>query len=149
MGAVALNQLLVSAQMPRLHAAVTAFMVLVATFYPLGPPSLGAEVTWLLTRYPRRVDWNEMKRNARVIRDSGLEDRLTNGLAATAMAVWTPLRIEGGPWKRVRPPSDGAERISVGDRNYILSIAPNDPVWCAWMRKVGFASTAADTHGRS
>jgi len=134
-GAVALEALFARARSPRLQGIATAVLVIVATLFPLGPPSLGAELTWLLTRYPRRLDWDEMRHNARVIREQGLADRLTNGLGATAVAVWSNLHIEGGPWKRVRPPKDEAERVSVADRNYILPIPPDDPELRTWQGK--------------
>lgn len=144
LGGVAIGRWLDGWQRPGPRAAVTAAIVLVATVFPLGAPALGGEVLWLRARYPRMLDWAEMRANAEALRhDDG--GGLVLGYAswvASAMAVWDDIEAEKGHWIEVRPPVDPADDIGVAEKRYVLALPPDDEAlagWAArgWVRVLG------------
>jgi len=55
----------------RLRTSFSVGVVALATLFPLGLPSLGAEVLWVLgLRYPRYLNWNERRELATVLGES-------------------------------------------------------------------------------
>jgi hypothetical protein len=117
---------------PRLQAAVTAALVLVATVFPLSIPSLPVEFAWAAGRgFPRELDWNEARTLARVLEQAGLADRIVNSYydsLSAAMAVYRPLRQEFGHWGEVRPAVNPARDLSAAEKVYVLPLPPNDEV---------------------
>jgi hypothetical protein len=126
------------------RSAVTTAIVVVATVFPLGPPALGGEVLWLRTRYPRMLDWAEMRADAEALRhDQG--GGLVLGYASyvpSAIAVWDDIEAEKGHWIEVRPSVDPADDIRVAEKRYVLALPPDDDilaVWATqgWLRVIG------------
>lgn len=116
---------------PRRRAAqaVTAALVLLATVFPLGPPALGAEVVWLRARFPRMLDWAEMRRAADALPPSVASGKLVHGYAVyvvSALAGWRDLEGERGHWVEVQPRPDPAQDVSAGDKVYVLALPPSD-----------------------
>ncbi len=133
---------------PRLRAALTAAVVLLATVFPLSIPSLPVEVAWATGHgFPRELDWNEARALAQVLEQAGLADRIVNSYydsLSAAMAVYTPLRQEFGHWGEVRPPVNPARDIPAAEKVYVLPLAPDDEV----LRRLEQAGWAA-VHGGS
>jgi hypothetical protein len=117
---------------PRLRAALSLGTVALATFFPLGLPSLGAETSWLLgLRYPRYLDWNEQRELATVLRASTSPERLVSAYGTSlcpSLAVYTPVKCEKGHWVEVQPRPDPAEELPTASKTYILPLAPDDPI---------------------
>ncbi len=122
---------------PVARAVASAAIVVVATVFPLGVPGLGGELAWLVRPYPRMLDWSEMRADAGVIREAGLEGRLLWGYASyvpSAIAVWADTRGERGHWVEVQPPVDPAESTSVAEKVFVLALPPGDAVLAAWQQ---------------
>jgi hypothetical protein len=117
---------------PGFQRALVAGLVALATVFPLTQPALAFELMWTFgPRSPRFVDWNERKQLAEVIGRAGLKDRLVRGWNTTeciAMAVFVPMRFEGGHWVEVQPRVDPARQLSAGVKVYALPVPPDDPV---------------------
>jgi hypothetical protein len=117
---------------PRFRAAFAAGLVALATIFPLTLPALAFEVMWKFgPRSPRMLDWNERKQLAEVIGRAGLNHRLVNVWNPTqciAMAVFVPMKFEGGHWVEVQPREYPARRLSAGVKVYALPVPPEDPV---------------------
>jgi hypothetical protein len=117
---------------PRLRAALSLGTVALATLFPLGLPSLGAETSWLLgLRYPRYLDWNERRELATVLRASTSPERLVSAYdtsLCTSLAIYTPVKCEKGHWVEVQPRPDPAEELPTASKTYILPLAPDDSI---------------------
>lgn len=132
LGGIAIGGYLEQRRGSALCTAGTVLLVLLATFFPLGPPGLGAEFTWLTTRFPRPLDWKEIESISSVIRDKGLDKRLIYGTYGSGLSLWADARIEGGHWKEVQPSTKPAKDIRVGDRAYVLPLSPEDLLLRDW-----------------
>lgn len=113
----------------RAAAMVTAAIVLLATVFPLGPPALGAEALWLRARFPRMLDWAELRRAAAALPAAVDEGKLVHGYAVyvvSGLAVWRDLEGERGHWVEVQPQPDPADDVSAGDKVYVLALPPDD-----------------------
>ena len=109
--------------------AVITTLVLVATVLPLGPPALGAEAVWLLARFPRMLDWSELRRDAAALPPTVDGGRLVHGYAVyvvSGLAGWRNIEGERGHWVEVQPQPDPADEISAGDKVYVLALPPDD-----------------------
>jgi len=117
---------------PRLRTALSVAVVVLATLFPLGPPSLGAEAIWLLgLRYPRSLDWSERRELATILHDSAPLERLVSAYdtsLCTSLAVYAPVQCEKGHWVEVQPRPDPAEELPAASKVYVLPLAPDDPV---------------------
>jgi len=77
------------------------------------------------------MEWDEARALAGVIREEGLEDRLTyvyNHSFGPALAAFTPLTLEKGHWVEVQPRPDPADWVSAGEKTYVMPVPPGDPV---------------------
>jgi hypothetical protein len=114
----------------RVSLALSCGLVAFGTVFPLGLPALGAEVRWASgVDYPRMLDWREAKKLAETLREARLAGRLVscyNNSLATAIAVFTPIRLEKGSYPEVRPARDPAEDLPAEVKVYILPLPPND-----------------------
>jgi len=117
---------------PRLRAAFVAALVAFATIFPLGIPSLLAEITWDAgLKFPRLLDWDRAQSIAEVIADNHLNDRLTavyQNSFGPSIAVFTPLTLQRGHWVEVQPKVDPALELSAGVKLYVVPLAPDDSV---------------------
>jgi hypothetical protein len=117
---------------PRLRATFTAVIVTLATLFPLGIPSLLAELTWDVgLKFPRSLDWERASAIADVIAHNHLNDRLAaiyQNSFGPAIAVFTPLVLQRGHWVEVQPKIDPALELSAGVKLYVVPLAPDDPV---------------------
>src|SRR5215472_10870412 len=117
---------------PRLRAVFVAGMVALATLFPLGIPSLLAEVTWDVgLKFPRSLNWERASAIADVIAHNHLNDRLAavyQNSFGPAIAVFTPLVLQRGHWVEVQPKVDPALELSAGVKLYVVPLAPDDPV---------------------
>ena len=99
--------------------ATTAALVLLATVLPLGPPALGAEAVWLLARFPRMLDWSELRRDAAALPPTVDRGRLVHGYAVyvvSGLAAWRNIEGERGHWVEVQPRPDPTDEASAGDK---------------------------------
>jgi len=131
LGGVALAAWLERWRSPRLRALATGALVLVATVFPLGPPAIGAEGLWLAARFPKMLDWDEMRANAAALPPDVGRGRIVHGYAVyvpSALAVWRDIAGERGHWVEVQPRPDPAEDIPVADKVYVLAVPPDDEV---------------------
>jgi hypothetical protein len=122
----------------RIKTSATIILVAIATIFPLGTPGLAVELGWLTTRYPRFLDWNEMKQNALAIRDHLPGDPICQGYASwvvSGLAVWADIRGEKGHWVEVQPPIDPADDMSVAEKVYVLALPKNDPTMTSWIER--------------
>ena len=113
----------------------TAALVGVATVLPFGIPGLGGELTWLVTPYPRIVDWHETRILADVIRKRGLEGRLVRGYVGytvSGLSVWADIRGVKGHWYEVRPTPDPVDTMSITDVVYVMGAPPTDAGMVEW-----------------
>jgi hypothetical protein len=117
---------------PRLRAAFAAAIITLVTLFPLGIPSLLAEVTWDVgLKFPRPLDWERASAVADVIARNHLNDRLAavyQNSFGPAIAVFTPLVLQRGHWVEVQPKVDPALELSAGVKLYVVPLAPDDPV---------------------
>ena len=117
---------------PRFQGAFVACLVAVATIFPLTLPALAFELMWDFgPRSPRMLDWKEKKELAEVIGRAGLNDRLVstwNSTNSIAMAVFVPMKFEGGHWGEVRPRVYNARTFSAGVKVYALPVPADDPL---------------------
>jgi len=114
----------------RLATAATVTIVLLATVFPLGPPALGAEALWLRARFPRMLDWDELRRAAAALPPTVDEGKLVHGYAVyvvSALAAWRDIEGERGHWVEVQPQPDPVNEVSAGDKVYVLALPPGDP----------------------
>jgi hypothetical protein len=119
----------------RRRATATIFLVALATFFPLGIPGLAGKIGWLTAKYPRMLDWHELKQNALVVRDQVPGSPIVQGYASwvvSGLAVWADIRGEKGHWVEVKPPIDPADDMSVAEKVYVLALPKEDPVLTAW-----------------
>ncbi|MEW6267859.1 MAG: hypothetical protein AB1689_01010 [Thermodesulfobacteriota bacterium] len=129
LGGVALARWMERWPRARVRTAATVAFVALATVFPLGPPALGAEVIWLLARFPRMLDWQELHADAGVLPDDVERGRLVHGYAVyvvSGLAAFRDLEGERGHWVEVQPRPDPAEEIPVGDKVYVLALPPDD-----------------------
>ena len=117
---------------PRLHAAFVTAIVAIATIFPLGIPSLLAEVTWDAgIRFPRPLDWERARAIAEVISRNHMNGRLAavyQNSFGPSIAVFTPMTLQRGHWVEVQPKVDPALDLSAGVKAYVVPLAPDDPV---------------------
>ena len=117
---------------PRLRAAFVTAIVAIATIFPLGIPSLLAEVTWDLgIKFPRPLDWDRARTIADVIGHNHLNDRLAavyENSFGPSIAVFTPMTLQRGHWVEVQPKVDPALELSAAVKAYVVPLAPDDPV---------------------
>ncbi|MBY0274999.1 hypothetical protein K2Z84_06645, partial [Candidatus Binatia bacterium] len=129
LGGVAIAGWLEQPRRARVAAIVTAALVLVATLFPLGPPALGAEALWLVARFPRMLDWHELRRVAAALPSEVDHGRIVQGYAVyvpSGLAVWRKIEGERGHWVEVQPQPDPAFDIPAGDKVYVLALPPDD-----------------------
>lgn len=129
LGGVAIAGWLERARRPRVAAAATAALVLLATLFPLGPPALGAEALWLVARFPRMLDWDELRRAASALPPDVDRGRIVQGYAVyvpSGLAAWRRIEAERGHWVEVQPQPDPAMDIPAGDKVYVLALPPDD-----------------------
>jgi hypothetical protein len=129
LGGVAIAGWLENARRPLVTRAVTVLLVLVATLFPLGPPALGAELLWLVARFPRMLDWDELRRVAAALPPDADEGRIVHGYTVfvpSGLAAWRRVAGERGHWVEVQPQPDPAFDIPAGDKVYALALPPDD-----------------------
>jgi hypothetical protein len=129
LGGIALGRWLERSPRPRLRGAVTASLVVLATIAPFGPPALGAEVVWLLARFPRMLDWDELRRDAAALPPDVDRGRLVHGYAVyvvSGLAAFRDIEGERGHWVEVQPRPDPADDVPVADKVYVLALPPDD-----------------------
>jgi hypothetical protein len=109
---------------------LTGTLVLVATLFPFGIPSLPVEAAWAAGQgFPRELDWNEAEALALVVEEDGLEDRIFDPYYDSlcgGMSVFVPVRQRYGHWGEVRPAVDPADTISTGSFVYMIPVPPDD-----------------------
>ena len=117
---------------PRLRTAFIGAIVAIATIFPLGIPSLLADITWDVgIKFPRPLDWERAKAIADVISSNHLNDRLAavyQNSFGPSIAVFTPMTLQRGHWVEVQPKVDPALDLSAGVKVYVVPLAPEDPV---------------------
>ena len=115
-----------------LRIAFATTLVSLATFFPLGIPSLVAEASWDAgLKFPLAEDWNSARDVAGVVERNHLNGRLLSVYEtsfAPAIAVFTPVVIYRGHWVEVQPIHDPADYISAGAQTYVVPLAPDDPM---------------------
>ena len=115
-----------------LRIAFASTLVGLATFFPLGIPSLVAEASWDAgLKFPLAEDWNDARDVAAVVERNHLNGRLLSVYEtsfAPAIAVFTPVVLYRGHWVEVQPIHDPADDISAGAQTYVVPLAPGDPV---------------------
>lgn len=129
LGGVAIAGWLERARRPYLTSAATALLALLATVFPLGPPALGAEALWLAARFPRMLDWDELRQVARALPSDVDRGRIVQGYAVyvpSGLAAWRKIEGERGHWVEVQPQPDPALDIPAGDKVYVLALPPDD-----------------------
>ncbi|MGH8012272.1 MAG: hypothetical protein ACREQ4_07230 [Candidatus Binataceae bacterium] len=123
----------------------------VATLFPLGAPSLAAEIAWDAGfRYPRAIEWERTRVLATDIEHAHLTPTLIaeyNPALCPAIAVFAPITCEKGHWIEVEPKHDPADLLSAEDKAYILPLSPADPALLeasrqGWITIRGGASNA-------
>ena len=116
----------------RARSAFAIAFVAIAMIFPLGIPSLLAEVTWDAgLRFPRPLDWERARGLADVIAQNHLNDRLVavyQNSFGPSIAVFTPLTLQRGHWVEVQPKVDPALDLSAGGKLYVVPLAPGDPL---------------------
>ena len=145
LGGVAIAGWLEQARRPLVTRGVTVLLVLVATLFPLGPPALGAEALWLVARFPRMLDWDELRRVAAALPPEVDRGRIVQGYAVyvpSGLAVWRKIEGERGHWIEVQPQPDPALDLPAGDKVYALALPPDDEALQAlaargWLRVHG------------
>ena len=109
---------------------LTGALVLVATLFPFGIPSLPVETAWAAGQgFPRELDWKEAEALARVVEENGLEDRIFDPYYDSlcgGMSVFVPVRQRYGHWGEVRPLVDPADTISTGSFAFMIPVPPDD-----------------------
>lgn len=109
---------------------LTGVLVLVATLYPFGIPSLPVETAWASGQgFPRELDWKEAEALARVVQEDSLQNRIFDPYYDSlngAMSVFVPVRQRYGHWGEVRPVEDPAQMISTGEFVYMVPLPPDD-----------------------
>lgn len=129
LGGIAVSFWLERWQRPRLATSVTAAIVLLATVFPFGAPALGAEAMWLMARFPRMLDWSELRRAAAALPPEVDGGKLVHGYAVyvvSGLAVWRDIEGERGHWVEVQPRPDPASDVSAGAKVYVLALPPDD-----------------------
>jgi len=129
LGGVALAQWMERWRSTRLASAVTAAAVVLATLFPLDPPALGAEALWLTARFPRMLDWQELRRDAAALPDDVDRGRLVQGYAVyvvSGLAAFRDIQGERGHWVEVQPRPDPADEVPAADKVYVLALPPDD-----------------------
>ena len=109
---------------------LTGALVLVATLYPFGIPSLPVETAWASGQgFPRELDWKEAEALAEVVVADDLQDRIFapyyDSLCG-ALSVFVPVSQRWGHWGEVRPAEDPADTISTGAYVHMLPLPPGD-----------------------
>jgi len=129
--------LFLAAMMDRLavRAARVAFatvLVVLATIFPLGVPSLVAEASWDAgLHFPLFEDWDQARGLARIIDDHHLNNRLLAVYASSfgpSIAVFTPVVVRKGHWVEVQPRHDPGDDLSAGAQTYVVPLGPDDSV---------------------
>jgi hypothetical protein len=114
----------------RWRPGFAAVAVLLATVAPMSLPAVALRPAWAIgLRYPRMMEWDEARSLAGVIREEGLEDRLTyvyNHSFGPALAVFTPLTLEKGHWVEVQPRPDPVDWVSAREKTYVMPVPPED-----------------------
>jgi hypothetical protein len=122
---------------PTVHGSLLAITVpdciaALATFFPVGLPSLAGEIAWAAgNHYPVAVDWKAARGIARTIRHADMSDTLIADYSPTlcpGIAVYADSSCEKGGWVEVQPRPDPADYISAHQKTYILPLAPGDAV---------------------
>jgi hypothetical protein len=117
---------------PRWRPRFAGALLILATAAPMSLPGLALRSTWAMgLRFPRMMEWDVARTLAGIIREEGLEDRLTyvyNHSFGPALAVFTPLTLEKGHWVEVQPRPDPVDWISAGEKTYVMPVPPADPV---------------------
>ena len=115
-----------------LRIAFASTLVGLATFFPLGIPSLVAEASWDAgLKFPLAEDWNDARDAAAVVERNHLNGRLLSVYEtsfAPAIAVFTPVVLYRGHWVEVQPIHDPADDISAGAQTYVVPLAPDDSI---------------------
>jgi hypothetical protein len=121
---------------PRLRAGLCIGFVALATLFPLGLPSLGAEALWLFgLRYPRNLDWVERRELAGIVQQAEPHGRLVSAYdpsLCTSLAVYAKLQCEKGHWVEVQPRPDPADDLLAASKLYVVPVPPGDPVLTSW-----------------
>jgi len=117
----------------RMRIALATAAVSLATFFPLGIPSLLAEGVWDAgLRYPRMLDWNQSRALAAIVARNHLNDRLLwvyENSMGPSLAVFTPVVLFRGHWVEVQPRHDPAVDLSAAAQAYVSPLAPGDPAF--------------------
>ncbi len=117
---------------PRIRFALAAFMVALATIFPLGIPNLLAEVAWDAgLHFPRPLDWDEARALAEVLERNHLGASKLSVYETSfgpSIAVFTPVVLYRGHWVEVQPRHDPADDLSAATWIYVVPLAPDDPV---------------------
>jgi len=136
---------------PRWRSWFAGGLLVLATVAPMSLPALALRTSWAMgLRYPRMMEWDEARALAGIIREEGLEDRLTyvyNHSFGPALAVFTPLTLEKGHWVEVQPRPDPVDWVSAGEKTYVMPVPPTDPVLLA-LEEAGMVTIYGGT-GRS
>jgi len=115
-----------------LRIAFATTLIIFATFFPLGIPSLVAEASWDAgLKFPLAEDWNNARDVAGVVERNHLNRRLLSVYEtsfAPAIAVFTPVVLYRGHWVEVQPIHDPADDISAGAQTYVVPLEPDDPI---------------------
>jgi hypothetical protein len=93
-------------------------------------PAVALRPAWAMgLRFPRMMEWDEARALAGIIREEGLQNRLTyvyNHSFGPSLAVFTPLTVEKGHWVEVQPRPDPADWVSAGEKSYVMPVPPED-----------------------
>lgn len=115
--------------------AFASALVLLATVFPLGVPSLLAEAAWDGgLHFPLLEDWDLARSIARVVSENHLNGRLLSVYETSfgpAIAVFTPVVLYRGHWVEVQPRHDPADDLSAAIPVYVVPLAPDDPLLLA------------------
>jgi len=109
---------------------LTGTLVLVATLFPFGIPSLPVEAAWAAGQgFPRELDWKEAEALARVVEEAELQDWIFDPYYDSlcgGMSVFVPVRQRYGHWGEVRPLVDPADTVSTGSFAFMIPLPPDD-----------------------
>jgi hypothetical protein len=112
--------------------AFASALVLLATVFPLGIPSLVAESAWDAgLHFPLLEDWDQARSLAQVVSENHLNGRLLSVYETSfgpAIAVFTPVVLYRGHWVEVQPRHDPADDLSAANPVYVVPLAPDDPL---------------------
>jgi hypothetical protein len=115
--------------------AFASALVLLATVFPLGVPSLLAEAAWDGgLHFPLLEDWDLACSIALVVSENHLNGRLLSVYETSfgpAIAVFTPVVLYRGHWVEVQPRHDPADDLSAAIPVYVVPLAPDDPLLLA------------------